>query len=108
MAMMETIANDMKIAMKSGDKLRLETLRTLRAAFLEKQVEKRPSGLITPEDEIAVLNSALKKRKESSTIFRENGRIELAEQEEQEAEIIKAYLPAQLSQEAIEIAIKSV
>jgi uncharacterized protein YqeY len=98
---MEKIALDMKEAMKTGDKLRLETLRTLRAGLLEKQVEKRPSGGMTPEDEISVLNSALKKRKESSTIFRQNGRPELADQEDSEAKIIQEYLPKQLSEEEV-------
>ena len=101
MGLMETIALDMKDAMKSGDKLRLETLRTIRAGLLEKQVEKRPSGGMTPEDELSVLNSALKKRKESSTIFRQNGRAELADQEDKEAKIIQEYLPKQLSEEEI-------
>ncbi|HTK83343.1 MAG TPA: GatB/YqeY domain-containing protein [Bacteroidota bacterium] len=99
--LMEKIALDMKEAMKTGDKLRLETLRTLRAGLLEKQVEKRPSGGMTPEDEISVLNSALKKRKESSTIFRQNGRPELADQEDNEAKIIQEYLPKQLSEEEV-------
>ena len=92
-ALIDTIANDMKVAMKNGEKLRLETLRTLRAGLLEKRVEKRPSGDMTPDDEITVLNSALKKRKEASTIYRQNGRNDLAEQEEQELAIIQQYLP---------------
>jgi len=107
MGMMETIANDMKVAMKSGDKLRLETLRTLRAAFLEKRVEKRPSGEMTPEDEIGVLNSALKKRREAMEIFRNNGRPELADQEEKEGAIIQEYLPAQLSPAEIEAVVRN-
>jgi uncharacterized protein YqeY len=101
MALIDKIALDMKDAMKGGKKLRLETLRTLRAGLLEKQVEKRPSGGVTPEDEIAVLNSALKKRKEASTIYRQNGRNDLADQEDQELAIIQEYLPKQLSQEEI-------
>ncbi|HJW28240.1 MAG TPA: GatB/YqeY domain-containing protein [Saprospiraceae bacterium] len=101
-ALLDKIAADMKDAMKGGKKLRLETLRTLRAGLLEKQVEKRPSGGMTPDDEIAVLNSALKKRKEAITIYRQNGRDDLADQEEQELAIIQEYLPKQLSQEEIE------
>ena len=104
--MLEKIAEDMKTAMKAGEKLRLETLRTLRAGLLEKQVEKRPSGGMSADDEIAVLNSALKKRKEAMTIFRENGRMELAEQEEKEYEVIQGYLPKQLSLDEIEVIVK--
>ena len=99
--MMETIAEHMKVAMKSGEKLRLETLRTIRAGLLEKQVEKRPAGVMTPDDEIAVLTSAMKKRKEAILIYREHGRNDLADQEEQELKIIQEYLPKQLSPEEV-------
>jgi len=101
MGMMETIAEHMKVAMKSGEKLRLETLRTIRAGLLEKQVEKRPAGVMTPDDEIAVLTSAMKKRKEAILIYREHGRNDLADQEEQELKIIQEYLPKQLSPEEV-------
>jgi uncharacterized protein len=108
MALIDKIAVDMKDAMKGGKKLRLETLRTLRAGLLEKQVEKRPSGGVTPDDEIAVLNSALKKRKEAITIYRQNGRDDLADQEEQELAIIQEYLPKQLSQQEIELRVREI
>ena len=108
MTLLDKVANDMKEALKKGEKLRLETLRTVRAGLLEKQVEKRPSGGMTLDDEIAVLNSALKKRREASTIFRQHGRLDLAEQEEKELEIIQHYLPKQLSPEEIEGNIRTV
>lgn len=108
MDMMERISNDMKTAMKSRQQLRLETLRSLRAGLLEKQVEKRPSGGMIAEDEISVLNSAVKKRKEAITIYRQAGRLELAEQEEQELVIIQEYLPKQLSTNEIEEAVRKI
>ena len=106
--MMETIAEHMKVAMKSGEKLRLETLRTIRAGLLEKQVEKRPAGVMTPDDEIAVLTSAMKKRKEAILIYRQHGRNDLADQEEQELKIIQEYLPKQLSAEEVAEIVKQV
>jgi uncharacterized protein YqeY len=106
MGLMEKIADDMKTAMKSGEKLRLETLRTLRAGLLEMQVEKRPSGGMTPEDEMSVLISASKKRKESIDIFRANGRNELADQESLELSIIQEYLPKQMSAAEVEEVVK--
>ena len=106
MAMLEKIAEDMKVAMKSGKKLRLETLRMIRAGLLEKQVEKRPSGGMTPDDEVAVLNSALKKRKEAMLIYREHARADLADQEEQELNIIQEYLPKQLAVADVEDFVK--
>jgi hypothetical protein len=102
MNLKDRISGDLKAAMKSGDKLRLETLRTLRAVLLEKEIEKRgPGPGMTGEDEIAALTGAAKKRKESIELFRNGGRPELAAQEEQELAIIQEYLPKQLSPEEI-------
>jgi hypothetical protein len=108
MSLLENISDGMKKAMKSREKLRLETLRLIRAGLLEKQVEKRPSGGMTAEDEIAVLISASKKRKESIEIYRKVGREDLAGQEEKELAIIQEYLPKQLSEEEVEEFIKKV
>jgi uncharacterized protein len=102
MALLERISDDLKAAMKSREKIRLETLRMIRAGLLEKQVEKRPSGGMTPEDEVAVLISASKKRKEAIAVYREKGREDLASVEEIELGIIQEYLPKQISHEEIE------
>ena len=106
--LIDKISEDMKTAMKSGDKLRLETLRTIRAGFLEKQVEKRPTGGMSPDDEIAVLIAASKKRKEAIEVYRNNNRNDLADQEEKELTIIQEYLPAQLSLTEIEATVKRI
>jgi hypothetical protein len=60
------------------------------------------------DDEIAVLNSALKKRKEASAIYRQAGRIDLAEQEDLELAIIQQYLPKQLSASEVESEIRKI
>jgi len=102
MGLKEKISDDMKTAMKSGDKLRLETLRTLRAVLMEKEIEKRGSGSpMSAEDEIGVLMTAAKKRKESIEQFEKGGRMELVEQEGKELAIIQEYLPKQMSSEEI-------
>jgi uncharacterized protein YqeY len=108
MTITEKISLDMTAAMKSGERLRLETLRTIRAGLLEKQVERRPSGGMKEEDEMAVLSQAAKKRKEAATIFRQNNRPELADQEEKELAIIQEYLPKQLSEADVVEKIKQV
>ena len=96
MALNEQITEDMKSAMRSGEKLKLETLRSLRAHFIElsKRGDKKE---ITPEDELAVLMTAVKKRKEAIEMYRQGGREELAQQEEKELEIINLYLPKQVT-----------
>jgi uncharacterized protein YqeY len=102
MSLKEKISEDMKRAMKSGDKLRLETLRTLRAALLEKEIEKRGSGTpVSPEDEIGVLGGAAKRRKESIEQFQKGGREDLVAQETAELGIIQEYLPQQMSPEEL-------
>ncbi|MBA4311370.1 MAG: glutamyl-tRNA amidotransferase [Chlorobiaceae bacterium] len=102
----EKISEDLKKAMKSRDKIRLETLRTIRAGLLEKEVEKRPTGGMKSEDEVAVLIAASKKRKEAIEIYRQNNRPELADQEEKELAIIQEYLPQQASEEELTAFIK--
>jgi len=108
MALLEKIADDMKTAMKSGAKLRLETLRTIRAGLLEKQVEKRPSGGMTAEDEMTVLISASKKRKEAIEIYRQNNRPDMADTEQKELDIIMEYLPKQMSGEEVEALVRGI
>lgn len=100
MNLKEKINQDLKDAMKSGDKIRLQTIRSIRALILE--FEKSGKGKdLTPDEEIAMLTTAAKKRKESIDQFRQGGREELAAQEQAELEIIMSYLPKQLSEEEI-------
>ncbi|MCX6167851.1 MAG: GatB/YqeY domain-containing protein [Ignavibacteriales bacterium] len=107
MNLTEKINQDMKQAMKSGDKIRLETIRSIRALILE--FEKSGSGKeLTPEEEIKMLTTAAKKRKESIEQFRNGGRNELAEKEEAELKIIEEYLPKQLSLEEILTEVKKI
>jgi uncharacterized protein len=109
MGLKEQISDEIKAAMKMPDKTRLETLRTLRAALMEKEIEKRGSGQpVTPEDEIAVMMTASKKRKESIEQFDKGGRPELAEQERRELAIIQEYLPKQMAANDIAAVIEQV
>ncbi len=98
MTLNDQINNDLKTAMKSGDKIRLDTLRLLRAHMIE--LSKRGVGeVITAEEELSVLMAAMKKRKEAIDLYEKAGRTELAQQEKKELEIISTYLPKQLSSE---------
>ena len=100
MNLKDKINQDLKDAMKSGDKLKLETIRSIRALILE--FEKSGTGKdLTPDDEVKMLSTAVKKRKDSIEQFRNAGRVELALKEEKELEILLAYLPKQLEEEEI-------
>jgi uncharacterized protein YqeY len=96
----EKVNELMKEAMKSGDKIKLETLRSIRAAIIE--FEKSGSAKeLNEEEELKIINSLVKKRKESIEIFEKANRLDLAEKEKQELEILKSFLPEQLSEEEI-------
>jgi uncharacterized protein len=100
MSLTVRIAEDMKAAMKAGDKTALETLRSIRAAILE--IEKQKVGTILNEDDdLTVLNAAAKKRREAAEQYRNAGRTDLAEQEERELAVIARYLPEQLGDDEL-------
>jgi uncharacterized protein YqeY len=102
MGLKERISEDLKAAMKSGDKLRLETLRTVRAALMEKEIERRGAGQpMVSEDETGVLITAVKRRRESIEMFQKGGRGDLVDQETRELAIIQEYLPKQMNEEEV-------
>jgi hypothetical protein len=103
MALTEKINDDLKAAMKSGDSVKLNTIRSIRTRIIE--LSKRGAGsAITPEDEMTILLSEAKKRKEAIEMYQKGGRTDLSDQEQRELEIINEYLPKQMSrEEAVDI-----
>ena len=100
MNLTEKINNDLKEAMKSNNAIRLQTIRSIRALILE--FEKSGSGKkLNEEEELKLLTSAAKKRKEAIEEFVKAGRNDLASTEEAELNIIMSYLPKQLTMEEI-------
>lgn len=100
MNLTEKINNDLKEAIKSNDSVRLQTIRSIRALILE--FEKSGSGKkLNEEEEIKLLTSAAKKRKEAIEEYRKAGREDLASNEEAELNIIMSYLPKQLTMDEI-------
>lgn len=107
MNLKDKINEDLKSAMKSGDKTKLATVRSIRALILE--FEKSGSNKeLTNEEEIKLLSSAAKKRKDSIEQFRNAGRNDLADKEEAELKILMDYLPKQLNPEEIDIEVKRI
>jgi uncharacterized protein YqeY len=100
MNLKDKINQDLKDAMKSGDKIRLSVVRSIRALILE--FEKSGIGKeLAPEDELKMLTTAAKKRKDSIEQFRNAGRNELADSEEAELKILMDYLPKQMDETEI-------
>jgi uncharacterized protein YqeY len=99
MSIQPKLLEDMKAAMKSGNKLRLETIRGLRSQLKNSEIEKGRE--LTDEEEISVLLTAAKRRRESIEQFKKGNRLDRAAEEEQELGVIQEYLPRQMSEEEI-------
>ena len=99
MGLEERLIEEMKQAMRSGDKLRLSTIRMIRAALKNKEIEVRTK--LDEEEIFRVIQGMLRRGEESVEQFRTGGRMDLVEKETKEMEILKSFLPQSLSQEEI-------
>jgi uncharacterized protein len=95
MSLCEQLRTDLTQAMKSGDKVRLSTLRLLTAAIKNRQIAK--GGALDDVEALEVVRLAIKQRREAIALARQYSREDIAQQEEQELAILEAYLPEQLS-----------
>lgn len=102
----EKVQADMYTAMKSGDKEKANTLRNVLSKLKDKQIEKREA--LTSEEEIKILQTLVKQRKESIDLYEKGKRNELVAIERQEMEIINSYLPKMMSDDSIKNIVKSV
>jgi uncharacterized protein YqeY len=99
MSLEEKLVEEMKRAMKSNDKLRLSTIRMIRSALKNKEIELRKK--LEDEEVIKVIQVMMRKGEESVEQFQTGGRVDLVEKEKKEIEILKSFLPQPLSQEEI-------
>jgi len=105
MTFTEQISEDLKNAMKAGDRLRTETLRMLRAALLELQ---KSGSAVTADAEQKALQNQAKRRRDAAEQYRNAGRQDLAEKEESELAILTEYLPKQLSDDEIRAEVRGI
>ena len=110
MSLKEKIDQDLKNTMKSGDKDRLNAIRSIRAALLEKEVSIRVGGkgVLSDEQEIEVLVSLAKKRRDAIEQFTAGNRPDLAATETTELHVIEEYLPEPLSDEEMTAVVQDV
>jgi uncharacterized protein YqeY len=107
MDLREEITKEIASAVKAGDKLRLSTLRLLLAAVKNKEIELRKE--LSDEGVHKVASTLSRQRRDSIEQFKKGGRFDLADKEEEELEILKAFMPPQLStDEIMEIVKKAV
>ena len=106
MSLYNQIQNDMYSAMKSGNKEEANALRTTLAKLKDKAIEKQEN--LTKQEEIKVLQTLVKQRKESIELYKKGERNELAEAEQKELEILSNYLPKMMNESDIKNVVKSV
>jgi len=108
MSLFDTVSEEIKNAMKAREQLRLETLRSIKKELLEARTAKDSGGTVSDEDEIRILRKMVKQRNDAAEIYKNQGRKDLSDKEEQEAVIISAFLPQPISPEEIEKVIKEI
>jgi len=91
----DRLAADLKDAMRSGDQIKRETIRSLRGAIKNSEIEKGSS--LNEEETLKVLQKAAKQRRDSVSLYEEGNRQDLADKEKSELQYIESYLPQQLS-----------
>ena len=108
MSLEEKVMQLMKEAMKAKDEALLRGVRAIKAEIIKAKTEPGANGVITEEGEMKLLQKMVKQRKDSLSIFQEQNREDLAQKEIEEIEVLEKFLPAQLSKEALETAIKAI
>ncbi|HBB89704.1 MAG TPA: glutamyl-tRNA amidotransferase [Blastocatellia bacterium] len=103
MTLSEQIISDLTASMKAQDAPRTSTLRMVKAAMMNRQIEK--GGKLDDEDLTKLLNSLVKQRRDSVEQYEKGGRQDLADKEKSEIQVIEAYLPQAASPEEIEAAL---
>jgi uncharacterized protein YqeY len=98
MSLFETINEELKSAMRSRDKTRLEALRAIKTAFLMARSEKGASHTLSEADELKIIQKLVKQRQDSADIYKEQGRDELYEKEMAEKQVISGFMPEQMAE----------
>jgi uncharacterized protein YqeY len=108
MSLTDQINNDIKEAMKAGEKDRLMALRDIKSKLLLEMTKEGSAGEVDESKGMAILNKLYKQRMESIAIYKEQGRQDLIDEEMKQAEVIAKYLPEQLSGEKLEAEVKAI
>ncbi len=108
MGVLSNLTEEIKSAMRAKDSVKLESLRAIKSAVLLAETSSGSSGSLSDEEAIKLLQRLVKQRKDSAAIFKDQNRLDLAEPEEAQADIIATFLPAQLSDEEIESAVAAI
>src|ERR1700751_83632 len=105
MSLTQQVQKDMVNAMRAKEELRLSTLRMMKAALKNKEIDKRAP--LDEKEELQVFSTMIKQRKDSIEQFEKGGRLELAKKEADEIVIIETYMPKSVGEDEIAVAVKS-
>ena len=108
MTLYDQISEDIKAAMKARDKVRLETLRNIKKVFIEAKTAPGANDTLADADAIKIIQKLAKQGREAAAIFTQKGRQDLADGELAQVAVIEGYLPPQLSEAEIEIAVREI
>lgn len=108
MSLSEKIANDLITAMKAKDKVALEAIRAAKTAFTLARTEKSGDTVLTPEEELKIIQKLVKQRRESAAIYKEQNRPDLYEKEVTEADVLEKYLPTKMTDEELTVVVKGI
>jgi uncharacterized protein YqeY len=108
MSLTEKISGDLINAMKGKDKVALEAIRAVKTAFLLAKSDKGQDAVLTPEEELKIIQKLVRQRRESAAIYKENNRQDLYEKEVAEADVLEKYLPAKMSEAELEKVLKEI
>jgi hypothetical protein len=110
-SLLEQITEDLKSAMRAKDKVRLRTLRSLRAAITNKEIDKRQEGEggeLDEQEQMAIVRKQVKQRKDSIEQYEKAGRDDLVKKEQAEIDVLEDYLPQPLTDEELEEKISAI
>jgi len=108
MALEQNINEQLKQAMLAKDEKKLRGLRAIKAAIIIAKTAEGAGGQISADEEIKMLQKLVKQRKDSLEIFQQQHRADLAQKEQEEIEVIEAFLPKQLSEEELKEALTKI
>jgi uncharacterized protein len=108
MSLAEKIASDLINAMKAKDKIALEAIRAAKTAFILAKSEKGADSVLTPGEELKIIQKLVKQRRESAEIYKQQNRPDLYEKEVIEADVLERYLPARMSDEELSSVIREI
>lgn len=108
MSLEQTINDKLKTAMLAKDEKGLRGLRAIKAAIIVAKTAEGAGGKISEADEVKLLQKLVKQRKDSLEIFQQQNRPELAQKEQEEIEVIEAFLPKQLGEDELKEVLKKI